>query len=252
MTNFYRTFFYKPLLNGLIILYQTIAFQDLGIAIIFLTITVRLLLFPLFQKAAYNQTVLQRIQPHIKKIKEKHKGGSREKEFKEIQELHIEHNLSVFAGLFNILFLFIQLPILFALFHIARNIDSSLGKDLYSFVQFPAQLNNTLLGLINLQQSSMVLVILAAILFYIQGKIALPKIENEKNLSRQEQFTQQIQRQMVFTGPVMILIFFSIRPVPATVPLYLLVSTVFSLGQQVIVNRQISYGKLRTLREKNN
>lgn len=252
MAWFYQTFFYKPLLNGLVILYQTVAFKDLGVAIIFLTIIVRLLLFPLFQKAAYNQTILQRIQPHVKKIKEKHKGGSKEKEYHETMELFKEHNITPFAGLFNFFFLFIQLPVMIALFHIAGNISGDLGKDLYNFVLPPASFNDSLLGLINLKQSSMVLVILAAILFYVQGKIALPRVENEKSLSREERFTQQVQRQMVFTGPIVILIAFSLRPVPATVPLYLLISTAFSLGQQVIVNRQISHGKLRTVREENN
>lgn len=250
MQQFYHRVFYQPLLNALVVIYQTIGWHDLGLSIIILTIIVRLLLFPFFQKTTRYQMKMQKLQPHIKKIKEKHRGN-KEKEVQETLELLREHELSPFSSVLGVLFLIVQLPILIALFQIFRQINVDITHDLYSFVQAPGALNNSLLGLINLRESSMVLVILAAAGLYIQGKLGLPKIDHAENLSREEKFTQQLSRQMVFTGPFVILLIFGLNPVPAAVPLYLVISTAFSIVQQVIISREI-HGNLRDVRQKSN
>ena len=69
----YNLILYQPLLNGLVLLYETVAFRDLGIAIILLTLLIRLLLYPLFHKSARHQAILQEIQPKLRELQEKHK-----------------------------------------------------------------------------------------------------------------------------------------------------------------------------------
>ena len=66
---FFRELFYEPLLNGLIWLYETIARGDLGLAIILLTILVRLLIYPLFHQGIKYQRVIQALRPELDKIK---------------------------------------------------------------------------------------------------------------------------------------------------------------------------------------
>ena len=68
MSWLYHTLFHDPLLNGLVFLYQTVALEDLGLAIILLTILIRIILFPVFQKSVRYQMAMQEIQPKLKKI----------------------------------------------------------------------------------------------------------------------------------------------------------------------------------------
>jgi|SRR3989344_1327800 len=241
--NFFYLIFYQPPLNALIFFYNTIAFGNFGLAIILLTVLIRLLLFPVFHKSVKHQMVMQRLQPKIEKINREHKDD-KEKKLKATMELYQEHNINPFSGF---LLLLVQLPILIALYQIflAKLTPETLGG-LYSFVQAPETLNYWF-GLINLEGRSIVMVGLAALLQYIQGKMSLPKIESGRELSSAE----KISRQMVFMAPLITLvIFFNL---PAAVSLYWAVSSLFSIFQQEAVNRQLkSNEEPGNSRKKNN
>jgi YidC/Oxa1 family membrane protein insertase len=231
MGNFFHVILYQPLLNALIFFYNTVAFGDLGISIILLTVLIRLILFPIFQKSVRSQTILQRIQPKIKKIQEDHKHD-KEKQAKELLSLYQEHKVNPFSGF---LFLLIQLPILIILYQLfLKGLTTASFGDLYNFIATPKNFQTFFVGLINLQNKSILLVVLAAIAQFFQGRLALPKIDKTKELSPAERIT----RQMVFTAPLITLfIFFNL---PAAVSLYWLTSSMFSIGQQVIINKQIN------------
>ena len=57
----------------LVFLYNTIAFRDLGVAIILLTLLIRVVLFPIFQKGTKYQLVMQHVGPQVKKLQEEYK-----------------------------------------------------------------------------------------------------------------------------------------------------------------------------------
>ncbi len=244
MIYLYDIFIYQPLLNALIFLYETVAFRDFGIAIILFTIIVRIILFPLFQRSVRHQTTMQHLQPKLKKIEEAHKHD-KERQLHETMALYKAHEINPFAGF---LFLLIQLPILIALFHILRNLSEGNILGLYSFVPPPGGLNYSFLGLINLRNENIVVVILAALAQYFQGKLGLPVREGKRELSQAE----RMNRQMVFIGPVMTIIFFHYLHFPAAIALYWLISSIFSIAQQIIINRQLRDGKLGNIREDTN
>ena len=50
MSFIFHEFLYRPLVNGLVLLYNSIAFKDLGVAILLLTVVIRFILYPLFKK----------------------------------------------------------------------------------------------------------------------------------------------------------------------------------------------------------
>ena len=216
MFAFLKLIFYDPLLVVLIFLYQYVAFQDLGVAIILLTILIRLILYPLFYKSFLNQTLMQKIQPEIEKIQHEHKHD-KEKQAQVLMALYKTHKVNPFSGF---LLLLIQLPILIALYQV--------------FLHPPLQLTHTFLGLIDLTKSNIIIVGLAAIAQYFQGKLTLPKARS----GEEESATARIARQMVFMGPAITLII--LWTLPAAVGLYWLVSSLFSLGQQVVINKKIS------------
>src|SRR3989338_7917009 len=108
---------HRPLVNLLAFLYEHPAFRDFGVAIIMLTVIIRLVLFPLFHKTAQHQRINQKLQPHIKKIQETHKDN-REAQTKAMMALYSEHNIN---PLTPILLLIVQLPILIALYQVFRD-----------------------------------------------------------------------------------------------------------------------------------
>ncbi len=243
MIYLYTILFHQPLLNLLVFFYNTIAFHDLGLSIIFLTILVRLILFPIFQKSVRTQTVMQYLQPKIKKIQEDHKHDLK-KQSETMMELYREHRVNPFSGFF---LLIIQLPILIALYRVfMQPLSAEVFSQLYTFIPAPGELGHSLLGLINLNEKSMVIVGLAVIAQYIQGQLSIRKTKNEGKLDA----AQRMTRNMIFISPVITLIF--LMYLPAAVGLYWLTTTLFTIFQQSIVNKQLANGKLGNVYQNNN
>ncbi len=202
---------YQPILWVLVFLYQNASFGDLGVAIILLTIIVRLILLPLFYKGAKDQTVLQRLQPHIKKIQLDHKDD-KEKQARAMMELYKTNKVNPFSGF---LLLLLQLPIFIALFEIFTKGITSVGFA-----------NPTLFGM-DLAAKSIVLAAVAAALQYLQARLTMPTKSMET-----------AQRMMVFLGPAVTIIV--LWNLPAALSLYWSVSNLFSLGQQVYINKKLA------------
>jgi YidC/Oxa1 family membrane protein insertase len=227
----YTDIFYRPILNVLVYFYETIAFHDFGIAIILVTLFLRLVLYPFFHKGAKQQMLMQRIQPKIKKIQELHKDD-KQKQSEALMELYKEHGVNPFSA---ILLLIIQLPILLSLYRIIlTGLGAATLVGLYSFVKAPGVINPMFLGVLNLQAKNIVLVVLAGVAQYFQARLAIYRsAASDAVLSPAE----KMARQMAFIAPIFtILIFYSL---PAAVGLYWLFSSLFSIGQQWIVNSHL-------------
>ena len=93
------------------------------LAIVGMTIIVRALMIPLFNKQIRSQRVIQRLQPEMQKIQAKYKGKkdqiSQQRMQQEITALYRSHGTSPFA---SCLPMFIQMPIFFALYQVLWNI----------------------------------------------------------------------------------------------------------------------------------
>ncbi len=88
-----------------------------GLSIVFLTVTVRLLLFPLFVKQIKSQRRMQQLAPKVKELQKLHKGD-RETLNTEMMKLYKENNANPISGCLPLL---LQLPVFFALFTVIRN-----------------------------------------------------------------------------------------------------------------------------------
>ncbi|PKM93807.1 MAG: hypothetical protein CVU84_12910 [Firmicutes bacterium HGW-Firmicutes-1] len=101
---------------------------SIGISIIVFTIIVRLLMIPLAIKQQKSMKDMQKVQPELKKIQEKYKNKKDPESQKKLQEesakLYQEHNVSPLGGCLPLM---IQMPILFALFAVLRNIPAYIG-----------------------------------------------------------------------------------------------------------------------------
>jgi YidC/Oxa1 family membrane protein insertase len=98
--------------------------HDYGIAIILLTVAMRVLLIPLTVKQTQSMMEMQRIQPKLKKLQEKYKND-KEKLQEETMKFYQENKVNPFGGCLPLL---LQMPIFIALFRV-------LGKDGLLFQQ---------------------------------------------------------------------------------------------------------------------
>lgn len=238
MKHLYLTLLYNPFLNILVFFYNTIAGHNLGFAIIFLTILIRILLFPIFQKVTRYQLVMQELQPKLKLIQEQHKDDL-QKQSLATMALFQEHKVNPFMSFF---LTFVQFPILIALYQIFQHIfDDNAFSGLYSFVATPSELNTSFLGLLNLENRSILLVSLAAVLQYLQIKLSLPK----KDPKQPATAASSMMANMAFIGPIIIMVVFI--NLPAALSVYLITTTLFSIAQQAFINRQLNHEKLERL-----
>jgi YidC/Oxa1 family membrane protein insertase len=87
-----------------------------GLAIILLTVLIKVILLPLTIKQTKSMIAMQKIQPEIKKLQEKYKDD-KEKLSQEMMKFYKEHNVSLFSGCLPLL---LQLPVFFALYIVIR------------------------------------------------------------------------------------------------------------------------------------
>src|SRR3989344_1308397 len=232
MSYIFHTFLYQPLFNVLIVLYQTVSFYDLGIAIIILTALIRILLYPVSQKGIRSQKEMFAIQPQIKKIQEEYKDN-KEEQMKRVMAMYKEKKVNPFSGCLPIL---VQLPILIALYwvFIAGFEEGSLSN-LYSFIHNPGSINHIFLGFIDIaKKQNIILAVLAGILQFWQSKMVLDQqTKGQTKKSAQGDFSLAMSKQMTYMMPVMtVLISYSLQ---AGLALYWITTTLFSIAQQWIV-----------------
>lgn len=235
----FHDYLYQPLLNLLVFLYNTVAFEDLGFAILIFTLITRILLFPLFWKQIKSQKNLSKLrdlQPKLKKIQEKYKNDPTLQSQK-VMEFYRKHNINPLGSCLPLL---IQLPILIALFQVMRiGLKPESLKDLYPFIDNPGELNPLAFGFINLTKASPIIALLAGGFMFLQTRMMTlitggkKKKENNKKNGKSG-LSSDVQamtgKQLTYVMPVIFVLFY--WNAPAGVPFYFTITTLFSIAQQ--------------------
>lgn len=188
-----------------------------GLAIIVLTIIVRLIIMPLginqSKKSLIQTEKMQSIKPQVDAAQAKLKEASTPEEQmeaqREMQAVYKENNVSMMGGI-GCLPLLIQMPIFSALYYTAR---FSTGIQ-----------NSTFLG-IDLAKPSYVLVVFVGVAYLLQSYISLIGVPEEQ---------KKTMRSMMIASPLMIV--FMTFSSPAGVGLYWVVGGIFSCVQTFITN----------------
>jgi YidC/Oxa1 family membrane protein insertase len=102
--------FKDVILQVLIFFYNGV--HDYGLAIILLTIVIRILLTPIVWKQTKSMLELQQVQPKIKALQEKYKNN-KEKQQEELMKFYQENKVNPFGGCLPLL---LQMPIFLALY----------------------------------------------------------------------------------------------------------------------------------------
>jgi len=211
LINVFNVVLYQPLFNALILLYKYLPGHDFGIAVIILTIVIRLILYPLMVQSIKSQKVLSELQPKIQEIQSKYKND-KEKQARATMELYQKEKINPFGGCLPLL---VQLPILFALYKVFwKGFQPEAMDMLYSFVPHQGAIDPTFLGIINLGEVSLVLAVLAGITQFFQTKMVTPKTpKSKKEEGQMAQFSGMMQnRCFIFSQFLLFLSFGNCQP----------------------------------------
>ncbi|MFP5351492.1 MAG: membrane protein insertase YidC [Actinomycetota bacterium] len=234
--------------------------QNYGLAIILLTIAVRILLLPLSIKQTRSMREMQRIQPEVKKLQAKYKGD-RQKLNEEMMALYKEHGVNPFGGCLPLL---MQFPVFIALYRLINSPLDYMGyrlegndwvrteasgvmaqvqdSELARGLDTSPDTVNSFLGVFDLDVLPkdvwpdvvaflpyLVLILLMGFTTYYQQK----QMQSQRGPAQDAQ-AQQMQMMMKFM-PLM-LMFFSFT-FAAGLTLYWLTTNVWSIGQQYLMLR---------------
>ena len=109
-----------------------LGFGSYGLAIILLTILVKVVLYPLTVKQIKSMKAMQEIQPELQKLQEKHKNNPQMLQMK-MMELYKERGVNPMAGCLPLI---IQMPILMGMYYALYNFDY--GGAAPSFLWLPS------------------------------------------------------------------------------------------------------------------
>lgn len=227
MMSLLKTAFYAPLLNLLVFLYGAIPGHSLGLAIIGLTLLVRLAFLPLSIKGQRSQRAINALNPKIKELKERHKNDQTAQNTA-IMELYRQHGVNPIGGCLPIL---VQLPILIALYQVfiagVHDIDTSL---LYRFIANPGPLEPTFLGLA-IGGHNRLLVIFSGLLQFIQSRQSSRYMQQGLAAPEMAAFNKQ----MLYLFPALIVVIG--WNLPAGLVLYWITTTAFSIAEQAYLRK---------------
>lgn len=237
---FFHTAFYNPIYNALVALVSIIPGGDVGIAVIILTIIIRLALLPFTLSTARTQRAMKMLEPKLKELKEKYKGN-KDKEALETLALYRENRVNPFTSILSVL---IQLPILFALFWVFQfepftTLNASL---LYSFTPHPDLISLEFLGVISVVGKSIVLTVLAGVTQYVQAHLALSGTMKVSGEGMQADFQRAMGVQLKYVFPVIIAVV--AYTAGGAVALYFVTTNIAGALQELYVRRHLAANPL--------
>jgi YidC/Oxa1 family membrane protein insertase len=219
------------------------------LAIIFLVVTLRVILFPVFVKQIKSQRAMQSLQPKIKELQNKHKGD-RETLQKEMMELYKTEKANPLMGCLPMV---LQIPVFLGLFHTLRHLVPGRNATLYGWteaqfnsatqahlfgVPLPAQFGSTPAQLASLSANGTHVKILAAILVLIMmaTTYATSRQMILKTGWAEDPQQKMIQRLMLYGIPLSLLVSGSLFPIGVII--YWVTNNLFTLSQQQWVLRK--------------
>jgi YidC/Oxa1 family membrane protein insertase len=233
MIEFFHQYLYVPIYNLLIYLVGILPGGDIGLAVVIVTLIVKLAVMPLSLSALRTQKAMKVIEPKVKQLQIDLKDD-KEKQAKELFALYKKHRINPLASFFTLL---IQIPVLISLYWVFKNeslpqADTSL---LYSFVHLPTETSALFLGFFPVAASSLLLAGIAAFSQYLQARFAIPvppPAEPTAERSMQAEFGRAMALQARFAIPVLIGI---IAYSSGAIALYFITSNLVMLAQEILV-----------------
>lgn len=240
MSFIWHTIFFDPIYNSLVFFIDFVRNGDVGIAIICTVVLVKVVILPISLKAARTQFAMRELEPKLAKIKEDYKD---KKDVQAIKTMEVfkEANVNPFS---SILLLFIQIPIVIALyFAVSRgggvHLPDINTEVLYSFIPTPEIVNMTFLGFMDITLKSLPLAFLAGLTQFIHTHLSLPPQKPRDPKAEpnfKDDFARSMQIQMKYVMPL--LIFVVAYTISAAIALYFTISNIMAIGQEYVVRHK--------------
>jgi len=199
------TFLAQPMFLLLQLIYSFVG--NWGWTIVFTTILIKFMLFPLAYKGMMSMNRLKELAPKIKDIQEKHKDD-KQKASMAMMELYKKENVNPMGGCLPIL---LQIPVFFAIYRVLTNAIELKGSEWILWIDDLAAMD-----------PYFVLPILMGVSMYVQQKIQPNQIQDE------------MQKKIFQYLPVIFTVFF--LWFPAGLTLYWLINNLFTIAQQYYIN----------------
>ena len=223
--------------------------HNYGLAIILLTIIIRVVLYPLMQKQMVSMREMQKIQPLMKAIQSKYKND-KERLNKELMALYKVHKVNPMSGCLPLL---IQMPILILLFQTLRKFEyldpsgNISGGFLWIANQVEVMVENIPTIVAGLAAPEQLIHLPGNGIFNIQALGIMPFLIGGSMWYQQKMTTagsgasggsaEQTQKMMTIMMPLMI--GFMSFSLPSGLTLYWLTSTLLGIGQQYLINKKM-------------
>ncbi|HEX9495792.1 MAG TPA: YidC/Oxa1 family membrane protein insertase [Candidatus Limnocylindria bacterium] len=228
-----------PLISLLVGFYDI--FHDFGLAIVFLTIAIRLALYPLFVTQIRNQRAMQELAPAMNELKAKY-GNDRTRLGQEQMKLYQERGYNPAMGCLPIL---LQMPLLLAMYAAFTQTPGLDGEHLRGilmpFIPMPPGMGPNdhldlaahwlpwITGGLGHEDPLHILPILAGATQLISSVMFQPSVQ-PKNIDPQQKMMQSMQ----YYFPLLTV--FIAWQLPAGLALYWVTTTVFGIVQQYFVS----------------
>lgn len=197
-----------PTLRGLQFIYKYI--PNYGVAIVLLTILIRLITFPLQYKSFKSMKKMQQIQPELAKIKEKYKDDNQKMQ-KETMALFQKAGANPLSGCLPLL---LQMPFFFAIYRVLYSAVELVGAPFFGWIHD-----------LSLHDPFYVLPVLMAGSMFLQQKMT-PQTSVDPT-----------QQKVMLLMPI--IFGFIMKNLPAGLVLYIFVSTMIGIIQQYLVYKAI-------------
>ncbi len=238
MGAFFHTTLYVPIYNLLILFVDKVPGGDIGLAVVLVTVIVRLIIMPLSFAAQKTARAMKSVEPEMKKLRDELKDN-KEEQARAMMALYKKYGINPFASILTIL---IQLPIVITLYWVFHSkelltVDTSL---LYSFVAVPTVVSPLFLGLILITGSSFVLAGLTAITQYVLALYTIPAPPTAKeDKSMQGDISRAMTLQMRYVFPIIMAV---IAYASGAIAIYFITSNVFGVIQEYFVRKSLNKG----------
>lgn len=239
--------YWDSLLDGLgsLLAFFYAGLPSYGVAIILLTVAVRLVLFPLTAKQARSMAAIQRLQPELKRLQARYKQD-REKQREAMMALYQEHGVNPLAGCLPLL---AQMPVFFALFNLLRNPENHVpvgsrlfrafcpGSDTVAACKDAGPRGLDFLWM-NLREAANTVGGAEVIPYLLLiGLVIVTGVLQSRQMSQMGKGGSQ-QAQLI--GRIMPVFFgFISYTLPAGLVVYFFVSNLWQIGQQQVVSRHV-------------
>ncbi|HPI67016.1 MAG TPA: YidC/Oxa1 family membrane protein insertase [bacterium] len=237
ISQIYNTILYQPIFNLLVFFYNIIPGHDLGLAILLITIVLKLVLYPFSVKSIKAQKSLQELQPQINELRKKYKDNPQELT-KQTMTLYRQQKVSPFSSCLPLL---IQLPIFIAVYQVFRQglANSQNLNILYPFIKNPGLINTISFGFLELSKSNIILAVLAGLAQFWVSKMLVVKKQPAVSGAKDEDMTAAVNKQMLYFMPL-VTVFIGVS-LPSGLTFYWLITTLLTGLQQWYVFKKINH-----------